>query len=49
MERETGIEPATPFGFAQGRLSAWKAEGPISCLGVYAQTMSTPKPVVLVI
>jgi hypothetical protein len=28
-ERETGIEPATPFGFAQGRHSAWEAEGSI--------------------
>jgi hypothetical protein len=27
LERETGIAPATPFGFAQGRHSAWKAEG----------------------
>jgi len=27
LERETGIEPATPFGFAQGRHSAWEADG----------------------
>jgi hypothetical protein len=26
LDRETGIEPATRFGFAQGRHSAWKAE-----------------------